>query len=229
MRTDEQIAEIKRHHSAPTQTLNLLNQEKVNFLLDYYNNSNNVIEKNTGPKVLYVKPGEGIIDDILEKLVPIIGNFNVRSAHFFDVKRPHVLHNDDSADYPTSYKAITIPLYIDGKGIPRLVFFDQYFYHGPVKLFNGRKKETETYYNLALTEYSDVENLNYTRISDCIRQRLLTHLEERWLEGLSVQDYFPWTIGSGIIFDSLQIHCASNFLNEGVKRKVGLSIFTTRD
>ena len=228
MRTIEQIEKLKETHSDPQQVKNLLNEKKVNFLLDYYHNSKNVEEKNTGPKVLYVEPGEGIIDDVLENLKSVIGDFKVRSAHFFDVSKPHILHNDDANDLPDAYKAITLPLYIDGTGTPRLVFFDQYYYHGPVKLFKGRRKEIEVHYNKPLIDYSEVSNLSQEQIPDWIRQRLLSHLKDRWLEGLSVHSYFPWTIGSGIIFDSLQIHCASNFLEENVTRKIGLSIFTTK-
>ena len=58
---------------------------------------------------------------------------------------------------------------------------------------------------------------------------MLSHLKEEWLEGLTVQKYFPWTIGSIICFDSLQIHSASNFLNCGIESKLGLSIFTVKE
>jgi len=229
MRTKEQIAKLRETHSRPVQAWNLISDDKVKFLLSHYYNSDEVIEKNTGPKTLNVKHGQGVIDDIVESLKNIIGDFKVRSAQIFDVTTPHVLHNDDDSDYPDTYKAITIPLHIEGNGIPKLVFFDQYYYHGPVKLFNGRRKDPRVYYNKPLTEYTNVDNLSETDIPQNLKSELLSHLKDEWLKGLSIQSYFPWTIGSGIIFDSLQIHCASNFLDQGVKRKIGLSIFTMRD
>ena len=48
-----------------------------------------------------------------------------------------------------------------------------------------------------------------------------------WLQGLSFNSYFPWTIGSIIAFDSLQLHCASDFTKHNIKSKLGISIFTT--
>jgi hypothetical protein len=59
-----------------------------------------------------------------------------------------------------------------------------------------------------------------------VKIKMLGHLKSKWLEGLSVHCYFPWTIGSIIAFDSLRLHCSSNFKNIGIKRKIGLSIFT---
>ena len=58
-------------------------------------------------------------------------------------------------------------------------------------------------------------------------KNLLTHLRPHWLEGLSVQCYFPWLSGSCIAFNSLQLHSASDFNRQGIIRKLGVSIFTT--
>lgn len=228
MRTQEQINYLKQTHSRPVQAMDLIDQDKVDFLLDYYYSSNDIVQKNTGPKSLHIKQGDGLVDDVIDKLKDLIGEFDVRAIQFFDVTSPHVLHNDDDSHYPNTYKAVTLPLYIEGEGVPKLVFFDQYYYHGPVKLFNGRKKDPEVFYNQPLTEYSKLENINTNPIPEYLKGKLLGHLKDKWLEGLSIQSYFPWIIGSGIIFDSLQIHCASNFLAEGVTRKIGLSIFTQK-
>ena len=56
----------------------------------------------------------------------------------------------------------------------------------------------------------------------------LTHLKSKWLEGLSVNKYFDWRIGSVISFDSLNLHCSSDFNASGITRKIGLSIFTEK-
>lgn len=228
MRTLEQIDLIKKHHSAPTQLLNSVSKEKINFLLSYYYNSTNKVQKNTGPKVLYVNEGEGVIDDILYLLRENFGNFKVRSAHFFEVDNPHVLHIDDDFNYPTSYKAFTIPIWVSKGSCDKikLIMFDQYYYGGPVKFFNGDSETSNTYYNLPLYEYSNVENLSDSGIPSPIKQVMLSHLKNTWLEGLSVHSFFPWTIGSIIAFDSLRIHCSSNFKKVGIDKKIGLSIFT---
>jgi len=228
MRSSTQIEKIKKTHSDPVQIFNALDETKIKFLLDYYH-SQDKIEKNTGPKVVYVKEGTGIIDDMLILLRKQFGNFKVRACHFFDVDNPHVLHIDDSYDYPNSYKAFTIPLWVESGDCNKikLVMFDQYYYGGPVKFFKGEVFEKEViFYNKHLYDYTDIENLSNTSILKPIKLQLLSHLKEEWLEGLSVQTYYPWTIGSIIAFDSLKIHCSSNFKKVGINRKIGLSIFT---
>ena len=92
MRQQQQINKIKQTHSDPTQFVNILSKDKINFLIEHYEQSDKKIEKNTGPIMLTVNEGDGIIDDILKLLRQMYGNFNVRSAHFFDVKDPHIIH-----------------------------------------------------------------------------------------------------------------------------------------
>jgi hypothetical protein len=228
MRTKEQISFLKTLQSDSVQIDNALSSEKIKFLLDHYNNSLNKITKNTGPKVSYVKEGEDIIDDILVDLRKQFGNFKVRSAHYFEVDNPHILHIDDDFKLPNTYKAFTIPLWVESNDCNKikLVMFDQYYYGGPVKFFNGESKIKETYYNEPLFNYKEVENLSDTPIPKAIKNAMLTHLKDSWLEGLSVKNFFPWTIGSIIAFDSLRIHCSSDFRKVGIKKKIGLSIFT---
>ena len=235
MRTDEQIEKIKKYESSPIQLLNVISKEKVKSLINFHN-QNNKVEKNTGPVVSYVKEGAGIIDDILELLRHHYGNFKVRSAHFFDVKNPHIIHNDDDVGYPNSYKAFTIPLEVRGDtNKAKLVFFDQYYYDGPSKFINKTDitkspKYTDhvTTYNQLITSYERVFNKSDVEMNPEHR-KLLSHLKDDWLEGLTVQRYFPWTVTSIIAFDSLQLHCASNFLDTGSTSKLGLSIFTILD
>ena len=227
MRTPEQIDFLKKYHSNPVQLLKVLDTEKVNFLLNFYHTQEK-IEKNTGPKVVYVEEGATIIDDILLVLRKQFGNFKLRSAHFFEVDSPHVLHIDDDFNLPNSYKAFTIPLWVDNNDCNKikLIMFDQYYYGGPVKFFNGETSIEKTYYNIPLFDYADVEYKSNKKIPATIKNKLLSHIKDNWLENLSINNYFPWTIGSIIAFDSLRIHCSSNFRNLGINKKIGLSIFT---
>lgn len=229
MRTPAQIDLLKKSHSPSEQLLNMLDDTKINFLLDYYHSCTK-IEKNTGPKVVYVNEGENIIDDVLELLRIKFGDFKVRSAHYFEVDTPHILHIDDDFRLPNSYKAFTIPLWVDCNDCNKikLIMFDQYYYGGPVKFFKGETSIDQTYYNVPLYDYSDVENLSTTKLPNAIKHALLSHIKNEWLDGLSINDYFPWTIGSIIAFDSLRIHCSSDFRKAGINKKIGLSIFTEK-
>jgi hypothetical protein len=54
----------------------------------------------------------------------------------------------------------------------------------------------------------------------------LSHLKGKWLEGLSFDRAMPWKPGNVLIFDSVQLHCASDFVKQGITSKLGISIFT---
>ena len=229
MRTQEQITAIKNTQSDPKQHWDILNYGNIIDLLIHYNDSSKKVEqKSTGPKVLYVKEGEGVIDDILDKLRQTYGDFKVRSAHYFDVEKPHIIHNDDDFDYPQCYKAFVIPLLVEGATCDKAKFFvfDQSYYGGPAKFVNGEDVTGKpVHYNTFLTDYTDVEDQASCGLDD-LQLQYLTHLKPKWLEGLSVNRYFPWQIGSMIEFDSLNLHCSSDFNKVGITRKIGLSIFT---
>ena len=229
MRTQEQITAIKNTQSDPKQHWDILNYGNIIDLLIHYNDSSKKVEqKSTGPKVLYVKEGEGVIDDILDKLRQTYGDFKVRSAHYFDVEKPHIIHNDDDFDYPQCYKAFVIPLLVEGATCDKAKFFvfDQSYYGGPAKFVNGEDVTGKpVHYNTFLTDYTDVQDQASCGLNDFELQHL-THLKPKWLKGLSVNKYFDWRIGSIISFDSLNLHCSSDFNKVGITRKIGLSIFT---
>jgi len=229
MRTQEQITAIKNTQSDPKQHWDILNYGNIIDLLIHYNDSSKKVEqKSTGPKVLYVKEGEGVIDNILDKLRQTYGDFKVRSAHYFDVEKPHIIHNDDDFDYPQCYKAFVIPLLVEGATCDKAKFFvfDQSYYGGPAKFVNGEDVTGKpVHYNTFLTDYTDVQDQASCGLNDFELQHL-THLKPKWLKGLSVNKYFDWRIGSIISFDSLNLHCSSDFNKVGITRKIGLSIFT---
>lgn len=228
MRSDKQLSQIKQHHSEPIQLLNVIPQDIIESLIHYYNTNDSIIEKNTGPKMCFIEEDHKFINSTIDVLKSQFGNFKIRAVQYFDVTDPHIIHIDDDFDYPNSYKAFTIPLLTEGakSDLAKLIMFDQYYYGGPAKFMrNGPANNTE-YYNKNLYMYNDVEGTNNNGIPDQVLS-MLGHLQPQWLEGLSVNSWFPWTIGSVIAFDSLQLHCASNFKEHNITRKLGISIFTT--
>jgi hypothetical protein len=230
MRSQSQIDEIKKFHSPPVQILNVLSKEKIKHLIEHYKSSEKIV-KNTGPTISYVKEGDGIIDDFLPILREKFGDFKVRVAHFFEVTHPHIIHIDDDFKLSNAFKAFTVPLEIR-EGTDEdlsLIFFDQYYYHGPSKFVKGSNVEKlNVHYNNYITNYEQIESLSDTDLTDD-QKKMLTHLNPQWYKGLSVQTHFKWKIGSILGFDSLQLHSASNFLDQGIKSKLGLSIFTIKE
>lgn len=224
MRSKQQINEIKKFESNPFQIHNILTHDDIEMLLNTFNDSEKTI-KSTGPVVSKIDYDNPILAKILNQLYPLIGNFEIRYAHFFSVEKPHVLHIDDDDDYPRSYKAITVPLWHNGTSDPKFFVFNQHYYGGPAKFFKNREVDPKVHYNIPITDYSKIDGLDTYGIPDYLRQQI-DHLKDTWLEGLSVNAYFPWTPTSAIIFDSLQIHSANNFNKQQVTKKIGLSIFT---
>jgi hypothetical protein len=209
-----------------------LSSEEINSLIEMFNNqsSDNKIYKNTGPVTLDLSPYfyHPIIKKIFSLIEQNIGPFEITSAFFFQTDFPHIIHNDDSFELPDNvYKAITIPLHLEGniKKYPKLCFFNQFYFHGPAKFFNG-DFDIPTYYNKQIYEYQDVDGIDNNVITD--KNKYFTHLKAQWLQGLSLHSTLDWIPGNALIFDSTRLHCASDFRNVGIQSKLGISIFTKK-
>lgn len=228
-RSKEEIDKIKQHESPPFVIENAVDVEL--FLQYYAENKNKIVQKNTGPQVLTIPPEDNFFFYSLQNILKEnIGEFKVRNAHFFETEVPHVIHNDDVFEDSNPYKAFTIPLRIFG--FPddiKLILFDQHFYHGPAKFFNGDTSEREVFYNKSITNYKYLSYTNNKGIDKNIQKNYLNHCNKEWLEGLSIHTVLDWKIGNILCFDSLQLHCSSDFTIQGVNKKIGLSVFTVKE
>lgn len=227
MRTNQQIEKIKSTFSDPYSVENFISQDDINELIEIYN-AGLKTHKITGPVTVDVK--DYLEYDVFKRLLAgiqtEIGRFEITAGLFFKAAYPHIIHNDDTYGLPDDvYKAITIPLYADGPGIPKLCFFNQYYFHGPAKFFNG-SKNIPTHYNSQIYDYSNVDGIVNDPFVDTNGH--FTHLSPAWLQGLSLHSEIDWIPTQAIIFDSVQLHCASDFRNIDIKSKLGLSIFTRK-
>lgn len=232
MRNKDSIAKIKSRISDPYTLENFLTKEEVDHLVLLYSTeqarvNSPAVYKNTGPITLDLKNyiTDPVIASILEKLKSAIGDFEITAAFFFYTETPHIIHNDDTFELPEVYKGITIPLQINGNAIPKLCFFDQFYFHGPAKFFNG-SKDIPTYYNKCVYDYADVDGICDLVFDESTRCTYLTHLNPKWLKGLSFWGTLNWQPGTALVFDSTRLHCASDFTQQGIKSKLGISIFT---
>jgi hypothetical protein len=188
------------------------------------------VYKNTGPITLDIKPYlvDPVVSKVIDKLVKEIGPFEITAGFFFTTDFPHIVHNDDTFELSEGvYKAITIPLKTYGSTrIPKLCFFDQFYFHGPAKFFHG-DTDVPTYYNKQVYDYKDIDNISDAMLIDeSTRVSYLTHLKPMWLKGLTFWGTLDWKPTSALIFDSVRLHCASDFRQQGIERKLGISIFT---
>ena len=234
MRTLDQINEIKSNIINPYVVADFISEQDVNYLIGLFESQSvepNKVYKNTGPITLDIKKfiNDPVVENILIKIRNEIGDFEITAGFFFYTNYPHIIHNDDTFELPSSvYRGITIPLKLYGspKDYPKLCMFDQFYFHGPAKFFKG-ETHIDTFYNKCLYDYTDVDGLVTTNIVDT--EKLFTHVKPQWLEGLSVHSLLEWKPTSSLIFDSVRLHCASDFRQLGITAKLGISIFTKRN
>lgn len=230
MRTFEQIEKIKQRIKQPFLVKNFLTDAEIQHLINLFKSSKNKIYKNTGPITLDIKKQlpDPIIKNIFKNLSNHIKEYEIISAFFFKTDFPHIIHNDDTFDLTDDvYKGITLPLELENfNGVyPKLCFFNQFYFHGPAKFFNG-DEDISTYYNKQIYNYEQVDGtVNHSFIDEF---NYFTHLKSQWLEGLSLNSVIDWIPGDAIIFDSVRLHCASDFRKLGIKSKLAISIFTKK-
>jgi hypothetical protein len=231
MRTEEQISKIRSRVSDPYKVDNFITQDDIDQLLKIWDDhEGDKVYKPTSPVTLDLYPylEDDVLKKILLKIEKEIGPFAIDSAFFYDVDYPHIIHMDDSFKYSDVYKGITLPLSIEGPQIdvlPKMCFFDQFYFHGPAKFFRD-EEHMPTYYNTQIYDYKNVDGKIGGKFSIGHRLKYMTHLKPRWLDGLSLHSVLDWEPTSAIIFDSTRIHCGSDFRSLGIKRKMGISIFT---
>jgi hypothetical protein len=240
MRNNEVIEKIKLDLSQPYIINNLLNNSEIDNLIDLFDSIEDhsdplsgKINKNTGPTTLNLENyfDHSIVKKIISKIEQEIGPFDITASFFFKTDYPHIIHNDDTFELPdTVYKAITIPLKLYGDNIkdyPSLCFFDQFYFHGPSKFFKD-EEFIPTYYNKQIYDYENIDGITEEKFDKTLYQKYFTHLKYNWLDGLTFQGQLPWVPGTAIIFDSVRLHCASDFRKLNIKEKLGISIFTKK-
>ena len=233
-RSQEDRDVIIANISDPYSVENFLSQDEVAELIDIHENKTNRTHKVTGPTTTKIEDDEweniAVFKNIASRLQEQIGAHEVFGRFYFYVEKPHIIHNDDLNEFPLIYKASTLPLQITynepgNTDLPSLCFFDQYYLDGPSKFFKGGINFSE-YYNKHVDEYSKVYNTTDTPFDPAIKEKYFSHLKDEWLEGLSFKSALPWKPGNALIFDCARLHAASNFLQNGIKSKLGLAIFT---
>jgi hypothetical protein len=235
VRTQEEKDIIVKNLSDPIAVENFLTSEEISHLKEIYK-STEKIQKNTGPITSVDIKGlfktDPVLKNIFSRIKEKIGECEIYTSFFFYVETPHLIHNDDDKTGPIPYKGIAFPLELtfvneeSRNNYPFLCFFDQYYLEGPAKFFGGTTKTIPTYYNIQVYEYSDVQNKSNLPFDLNLYKKYFTHLQPMWLQGLSLKKALPWIPGSALMFDCARLHCASDFRNQGIKSKLGLSIFT---
>jgi hypothetical protein len=233
MRSDNENLLIESNMGDVFSKEEFLSQNDVAFFIDYFKSSRERIHKNTGPVTSNeLRDNFNSIPEfvaLFDKIKGVIGDCEIYTAFYFYVDTPHIIHNDDDKLGPIVYKGITIPLELEFEdqfiNYPHLCFFDQYYLKGPAKFFKGGAN-ISSYYNEPVYNYRDVQNKTTEIIDKETYQKYFTHLRPMHLEGLSLKTAELWKPGNAIFFDCVRLHCSSNFKTVGVKKKLGMGVFT---
>lgn len=227
---------------------NVIDRDTLNTLTRIFSSSELKTKKNTGPLALDIPPSWWLESDtfnyVWKCVQPLVGDCKIFSALMFATDQPHIIHNDDSRSWPKCWKGVNIPVSYTMQdyctyplGTPELVFFDQYYLDGPAKFFAGNRGVLARNYNDPVYDYRNVMEVRgniYDPTPMSIRDypgdvEELSHLKPSWLNGLSVETKTPWELGSVSVFNTVRLHCATDFRRHGVRTKLALSIFTEKD
>ena len=236
IRTLEQKSEILARLEPTRHIPGVVTNRLIQLLLEVYRTGEKTY-KNTGPVTVDFFPRNPPFPDwwiqVEEFITPFIGEHSTFSTNFYEVKQPHILHNDDSvALAPRLYKTVVIPLKI--KQPTNFAVFDQTYLDGPVKLRHGGKfagrthDKPEVYYNQDLLTNSVLGGYTDQPFDYATWEDNFSHIPYNRFHGLTVEKIVTWNPGDLIIFDTARIHCGGNFLAQGIESKIGFSIFTSR-
>jgi len=234
LRTNDEKQEILSRLE-PTQVhTNVVPPDLMSDLLEAWH-SGPKNHKNTGPVTYDYYPNKEEHTDWWIKtdkfITEFVGDHWTFATNFFEVKHPHILHNDDSVRWkPKLHKTIVIPMEIAEP--TNFAIFKQCYLDGPVKLRHGgvpqgkNHNNPQVYYNQDLLTNEDLIGYTGCMFDEVVYNKYLTHLPIERFTGLEIECIVQWKPGDIIVFDTARIHCACNFLKQGITRKLGYSIFT---
>ena len=221
-----------------------LESEEHEYLLNLYNDM-------TWGKVHSFKLSSTSLDlDVVKKHTGIedrlkkhFKNFEIAHVNMYQAKKQHNLHVDIGKSDPMKcgYDFV-IPLLIEGNGTQEellddqfMICFNQYYPYGPFKFPPGswheetktvRPEQTKTWSNTSKTHEEvkrDVWNWTEGVWPEEVYPKYMDMYPREMLEGFTVENIYPWRIGSCIALQRTQIHSASRFRKK-VTKKVGLQV-----
>lgn len=214
--------------------LDPLTEQQRLALIDCFEN-NNLIKMlpqrkfalDLGPALEIVKP---IIDRVLGE-----DTWEVAGGNFFETETGYRVHADTGKEGPDRVlQTFVFPLRQELRDdIPvrlernRFLVLNQTWSGDAAFFLRGESVEPNEY-NQVVTDYKDVENLDDIETMDGLLLEYCPHLDIRNFAGLTVDKHWQWTPGVPMTFPRNRLHVSSAFPRNGIRRKLGLSIFTSR-
>ena len=183
------------------------------------------------------------IEGAVEIVTPIIdavlgvGTWRVAGGNFFETETGYRVHADTGREGPQDvWQTFVFPLRQElREDIPvrlernRLLVLNQTWSGDAAFFLRGEDTEPNEY-NRVVRDYwaEGVGNLDDESSLDGILLDYCPHLKPSNFAGLSVDQHFQWTPGVPMTFPRNRLHVSSAFPRNGIRRKLGLSIFTSR-
>jgi hypothetical protein len=177
------------------------------------------------------------ITSAVELVAPIInsvlgeGNWTVSGGNFFESEVGYRIHADTGKDnfgqllqtfvFPLSYE-LTDAAQLEKN---RLIILKQRW-HSPAAFFMQGSQAEPNEYNDVVRDYKDVIGYEPGKIDHTL-MALCPHLPVTNLLGFTVDKTMLWEPGVPITFPRDRIHASSAFHKFGIKKKLGLSVFTS--
>ena len=198
-------------------------------------------ENNSQMKMLPQRKFALDLEPALEIVRPIIdgvlgaGTWEVAGGNFFETETGYRVHADTGKEGPDRVlQTFVFPLRQELRtDIPvslernRFLVLNQTWAGDAAFFLRGENVEPNEY-NQVITDYKDVGNLDDIETIDGILLDHCPHLDIRNFAGLTVDKHWQWTPGVPMTFPRNRLHVSSAFPRNGIKRKLGLSIFTSR-
>jgi hypothetical protein len=214
------------------QTLPALAEEQRLALIKCFENNTQLQTLPQRRFALDLAPAMEIVKPIIDSVLGA-DTWTVTGGNFFETETGYRVHADTGKAGPEHVlQTFVFPLQQELRtDIPvrlernRFLVLNQTWAGDAAFFLRGETVEPNEY-NQVITDYKDVGNLEQGTI-DGLLLDYCQHLDSRNFAGLTVDKHWTWTPGIPMTFPRNRLHVSSAFPRNGIKRKLGLSIFTS--
>lgn len=222
-----------KYYMIGPRTLDPLTQDQLNDLIVCFENNSQPQEYPGRKFGLDLEPTMQIIEPIINGVLGQ-GTWRVAGGNFFETSTGYRVHADTGKEGPDKVlQTFVFPLRMEFKvGVKaspekvRLLILNQ-TWSGDAAFFLRGSSDEPNEYNIVVKDYADVGELDVGTYDD-ILLKTCPHLNASNFLGLTVDKNFQWIPGTPITFPRNRLHVSSAFPRQGVAKKLGLSIFTSR-
>ena len=181
-------------------------------------------------------PEGGILKEIFHgPLTKMIGDYELDFFAWQEAIIPWKIHADLRwYKDKIPYKAVLVPLDVESdddawKETYTIAFKQRNYLEGNIDSNTGEKGNTD---QSTWKRPYDKPGMHYLKdgfkITTDEHKKYFSHMPYEYLEGLEIDNLYKWEPGGCVVWDQDQLHCADNFLANGITTKRSLIFFTNQ-